>query len=66
MAQEIKLLVRPGIGGKESGSRVEQEINSLSKNGGWAIRDIFHIGQEKDGSHNVMFVMIRDVVLSEK
>jgi hypothetical protein len=61
MSQEIKLMVRPGIGGKESSVRVEQELNALmSDSGGWKMRDVFHIGQEKDGSHNVMFVLIRE------
>jgi hypothetical protein len=62
MSQEIKLMVRPGIGRQESSVRVEQELNSLMSDvGGWKLRDVFHIGQEKDGGHNMLFVFIREV-----
>jgi hypothetical protein len=61
MSQEIKLMVRPGIGGVTPVIAVEQEIAALSKNGGWTVRDVFHLGMEKSGSHNVMFVLVRDV-----
>jgi hypothetical protein len=61
MSQEIKLMVRPGIGGVTPVIAVEQEIAALSKNGGWTVRDVFHLGMEKSGSHNVMFVLVRNV-----
>ena len=62
MAQEIKIMVRPGIGGIESVQRVEQEFAILSETGGWKLKDTFHLGIEKDGSHNVMFILVRDLV----
>jgi hypothetical protein len=61
MAQEIKLMVRPGIGSHTPAIAVEQEIAKLSVEGGWTVRDVFHLGMEKNGDHNVMFVLVRNV-----
>jgi len=61
MAQEIKLMVRPGIGGKQSVTGVEQEFALLSKMQGWKLHATFHLGMEKGGSHNIMFVLVREV-----
>jgi hypothetical protein len=60
MAQEIKLMVRPGIGGKESVATVEREFARLSELEGWRLNATFYLGTEKGGSHNVMFVLVRD------
>jgi uncharacterized protein YjlB len=63
MAQEIKIMVRPDIGGRQSVVEVEQEFARLSSTGGWKLKDVFHIGMEKSGSHNVMFVLVRETEL---
>ena len=60
MAQEIKIMVRPGIGVRERVEVVEREFALLSETGGWKLKDVFHLGMEKDGSHNVMFVLVRE------
>lgn len=61
MSQQIKLLVRPDIGGRQSVTAVEQEFAILSDVQGWRLNAAFHIGVEKGGGHNVMFVLVRDV-----
>jgi hypothetical protein len=61
MSQEIKLMVRPDIGGRQPVTAVEQEIAALSRDGGWVVKEVFHLGMEKSGSHNVMFVLVRNV-----
>lgn len=61
MAQEIKILVRPGISNNLILTKVEKEFAFLSKNGGWKLKDTFYLGTEKNGGHNVMFVLLRDV-----
>ena len=68
MSQEIKLMVRPDIGGRQSVVEVEREFAYLSDVQGWKLHATFHLGMEKSGSHNVMFVLVRDVekVVAEK
>lgn len=61
MSQEIKIMVRPDIGGRQPVVAVEQEVAELSRTGGWTVRDVFHLGVEKSGGHNVMFVLVRNV-----
>lgn len=60
MSQEIKLMVRPDIGGRQPVVAVEQEFARLSATEGWELKEVFHLGMEKSGTHNVMFVLVRD------
>jgi hypothetical protein len=53
-------MVRPDIGGHQSVSAVEQEFASLSDVHGWKLHSVFHLGMEKSGSHNVMFILVRE------